>query len=82
MEDTIKHIRTLATCAHHHQVAINHGCPTTWGAMLDYMFALEAPMGPRSNRQAGRHQIPEGRKLLHLHTTQGALRDRRRARPP
>eukprot|EP00959_Pyramimonas_sp_CCMP1952_P332439 6961429-Pyramimonas_sp.AAC.1 len=82
MEDTIEHISTLATYAHHHQVAINQGCPTTWGAMQDYKFTLEAPHeGPRSNRLAGRHQIPERGKLLHLHTAQGAQRDRRRARP-
>eukprot|EP00959_Pyramimonas_sp_CCMP1952_P158699 3319393-Pyramimonas_sp.AAC.1 len=28
-EDAIKHISTLATYAHHHKVAAEHGCPKT-----------------------------------------------------
>eukprot|EP00959_Pyramimonas_sp_CCMP1952_P391245 8199063-Pyramimonas_sp.AAC.1 len=44
MEDAIRHISALATFAHHHTVATNHGYPKTWSGMLDHKFTLEAPM--------------------------------------
>eukprot|EP00959_Pyramimonas_sp_CCMP1952_P272083 5688911-Pyramimonas_sp.AAC.1 len=44
LEQVIHHISTLATCAHHHEIAAEHKCPRTWAGMQEHDFTLEAPL--------------------------------------
>eukprot|EP00959_Pyramimonas_sp_CCMP1952_P345408 7233272-Pyramimonas_sp.AAC.1 len=40
----IRHTSTLATYAHHHEIADKHGCPKTWAGMETHDFVSEAPL--------------------------------------
>eukprot|EP00959_Pyramimonas_sp_CCMP1952_P444822 9313900-Pyramimonas_sp.AAC.1 len=40
----IHHISTLATYAHHHEIAAEHNCPRTWSGTQEHDFTLEAPL--------------------------------------
>eukprot|EP00959_Pyramimonas_sp_CCMP1952_P247956 5183386-Pyramimonas_sp.AAC.1 len=44
LEQVIHHISTLATYAHHHDIAAEHECPRAWAGMQKRDFTLEAPL--------------------------------------
>eukprot|EP00959_Pyramimonas_sp_CCMP1952_P099964 2089990-Pyramimonas_sp.AAC.1 len=44
LAEVIHHTSTLATFAHHHEVAGKYGCPKTWAGIQAHNFTLEAPL--------------------------------------
>eukprot|EP00959_Pyramimonas_sp_CCMP1952_P127565 2668201-Pyramimonas_sp.AAC.1 len=44
LAEVIHHASTLATYAHHHEVAGKHNCPKTWAGMQTHNFTQEAPL--------------------------------------